>query len=723
MRTTQICFVAAVLATAPAFAQDQAPDKPQNQATPAVPAVAATPIAVSGSADFSLRSTNVKGDAARFQRFRDGSSGGYIDGFRLSTEGANWLFRGNADHAGRLDQRYEAEYRRAGKFRALFTWDQIPLFFSNDTRTLYTQESRGVFRLDDRLQQDIQAGKLTVPGVVDRAQPVEVRSRRDTANFLLVYSPSRDLDVKFNVKSARRDGSMPLATSFAFSDAVELPAPIDTRTTDVNGGLEWANQRGSLRVGYDGSWFTNHVQSLVWDNPLKIDDSNNARGYAVGDGGSQGRYALWPSSNVQSVTTAGALKVGGTTRVTANVSVGSMSQNQPLLPFTINTSVTGLELERPTTEGKVRTLAMNYTATSRPNRYLWLNARYRYYDFDNRTPMFEFPQYVVMDQTVHEGDETHIHSFTRQNLDLDASVTPLPFTSVRVGYSRGQDDRTHRIFETTTDNVFRTSLDTVSKNGIVTLRGIYERSKRTGSGFEQDELEELGEQPDLRHYDIADRVRDRVTALAQLTPIPALGFSASIAAGKDDYLHSGFGLRNNKNRAYTVTADFAASNQVAGGIAYSYERYTALQWSRSASPGVQFGDPRRNWSIDTGDKARNFNASLDLPKVISRTDVRLAYNINRSRTTYVYGLVADTTLTRPEQLPPITNELQIGTADVQYFLTPKAALGLLYWYDRYRVQDFSLGQTPLAPAGSLFLGYLYQPYTANSVAVRLVYLW
>ncbi len=679
-----------------------------------------------GSVDFGMRFTDISGDAARFQRFRDIGDGALIDRFRFDREGPTWFLKSGAEHVGRQDQRYWLEYGGTSKVKARFQWDQIPLFISQDTRTLYSVQSPGVLRLDTGMRRSIELGAARLADFTGRAPEFDVRSRRDVAQFNLVYSPTHDVDVKVNFRTARRDGTMPLGASFGFSNAVELPAPIDTRTTDLNAGVEWANARGSLRVGYDGSWFNNNVETMVWDNPLKITDSTFPGAYSPGTASAQGRYALWPSSNTNGVSAAASYKLPAETRVTGNVTVGSWNQNQPLLPFTINSAIPLTPLPRTTAQGEARTLAMNYNVTSRPSDFVWLSARYRYYDFDNRTPPFDaIDGKVALDQVHnHEGDISSPLSSTRHNLDVDASFTPAPFAAFRVGYGRESVDRTFRIFARTTDDVIRASIDTTS--GFVTVRGIFEHSQRAGSGFDPEHLEELGEQAGMRHFDIADRDRDRVTALLQVTPAPALAFSVSAAAGKDDYKNSGFGLRSNDNRTYTVTADITPIEEIAAAFSFTHERYTALQNSRSASPGPQFDDPTRNWSIDSADEANTVTANLDLVKLLPKTEVRFGYNISRSTAAYVYGQPATSSLARLQQLPSVKNELQTGTADFRYFLTQKLAVGLVYWHDQYRVQDFALGPDTISRIdlpGSLFLGYLYRPYTANSAWVRLMYFW
>jgi len=668
--------------------------------------------------DFGLRITSVSGDEARFQRFRDLGDGAFLERLRFDRQGDGWFFEGGADHAGRRDQRYFAEYRANGTIRVSFQWDQVPLFISRDTRTLYTVDAPGVLRMSDATRSAIQSGQLRLADVVGQAQPFEVRSSRHTALLNVVYTPSRDVDVKLNVKTTTREGTMPFGATFGFSNAVEVPAPVDTRTTDLDAAVEWATQRAMLRVGYAASWFDNHVPALVWDNPWKATD------LPAGTIPSRGRMALSPSNTLRSLSTAGSIKLPAHSRATANVTVGTWRQDEALLPYTINTAIPVTPLERATAEAEVRTVAVNSTFTSRPSPYVWLNARYRYYDFDNRTPPFAATGFVLLDQRVSTGREIEPISFTRQGVDLDASFTPTRFAALKVGYGREQVDRTHRIFATTTEDVVRASLD--ATGGWLTVRAVVERAARTGSGFDEEPLEEIGEQPAMRHYDIADRDRTRVTALVQVAPVPAVGVSASVAAGKDDYENSGFGLRDNQNRAYSVSLDLAPSDQVSAGASYAFERYTALQNSRNANPGVQFTDPTRNWSLDSADKVHTVTGNLDLVKLIPRTELRFAYNVSRSRATYVYGGPLLPQLAAFAQLPPVKNELQSGTADLRYFLTAKVALGLVYWYDRYRVDDFAMGPATinrLDLPGSLFLGYLYRPYTAHSAWLRVTYLW
>ena len=169
----------------------------------------------------------------------------------------------------------------------------------------------------------------------------------------------------------------------------------------------------------------------------------------------------------------------------------------------------------------------------------------------------------------------------------------------------------------------------------------------------------------MRHFDIANRDRSRVTSIVTITPIPQLGFNASVATGKDDYKETGFGLRDNKNRSWSVGFDFVPVDAVNFGLNYGYEKYTALQYSRntSASPTSvqgqeQFANPARDWWIDTDDSVKTWSANLDLIKAFPKTDIRLGYDLSDGKAVYVYGAASPAILfpTVPlQQLAPLKN--------------------------------------------------------------------
>src|SRR5207248_226757 len=178
-------------------------------------------------------------------------------------------------------------------------------------------------------------------------------------------------------------------------------------------------------------------------------------------------------------------------------------------------------------------------------------ARYRAYDFDNRTPAFHVGNTVAYDTSPAAFAEggTSPYSYTRRTFDGEASFTPIAHAALRAGYTREVIDQTFRSFDTTTEDIVRLSAD-ASGVSWLTVRGVYEHGKRVGSGFDEQALDDIGEQVSLRQFDISDRTSNRFSAIAQVMPLSQLSVNGSFSLGNEDRPGAGFGLRSNDNHAY-----------------------------------------------------------------------------------------------------------------------------------------------------------------------------
>jgi MtrB/PioB family decaheme-associated outer membrane protein len=739
MRTNSVIMVAVLLlASRGAAAQDASATTQAKPAAVKTEEQSRSDVPLVNEVDFGFRGTvfGSGSDQARFQRYRDVRDGGTVDRFRFFKDTSEYKVAVQADHIGYRDQRFSGSYTNFGKVKASFEWNQIPLFYSQETRTLYDRSNPGTLKLNDSVQSGIQDKTLTLANALTAASAFDLRTRRDIANANVVYSATPNVDLTFKLTNINKRGAYPWGGSFGIGGAIatEMPVPVDHRTTDVGTSLEYANDRAYARLGYDGSFFRNDVPTLVWDNPSRVTDA------AVG-GPAQGRMSLWPNTDMNTVSAAGGVKLPGRSRASAFVSIANMSNNATLLPFTINSALVSPALDRPTADITARVTAMNYLFTSRPVNTVWFSARYRQYQFDNRTEPFFVGNGINYDTTpVALNIETEPFSQTRHTFDADATYAPWRHVGFRAGYAREEVDRTHRVVENTTEDIGRASVDLTGFPWL-TVRGVFEHSKRRGSAVDEHELLLIGEQPKIRHYDISDRDQDRFSTIVMFAPLSMFSVNTTVSFGRQEYPGTTFGLRNNDNHVYSVGFDFVPADQVSMGLTYGFEHYTALQASRTATPLTarteaalndptqQFNDPRRDWTDDSADRVHTIDASVDLLKVIPRTDIRAAYDYSRAQSTYTYGLAPNTVITAPVQLAPVINELQRATVDGRYFVTRHLALGAVYWLDKYKVDDFalspvsSLAQPATATPALMMLGYFYRPYTANSLMGKLTYLW
>ena len=739
MRTV-ITVIGALIVTLPTvtFAQSTLP-------TPSEPrdvAAAAFSGRLFGNIDFGGRFSDIDGDPARYQRYRDLRDGPFAENMSFARRNADWTFLAQADNIGYRDQRYFAEYRTVGRLQVSFLYDQIPLYISRDTRTLYSTVQDGVLRLEDTMQANNEAGITTIRNYSDQAAQFEARTRRDTSVLDLIFNATRELDIMANITSAAREGEIPYGASFGFNNLVEVAVPIDQRTTNAKTSLEWANNRGHVNVGWDGSWFDNRIETLVWDNPLKITDAPSyANAYSDGKGPSQARMALWPSNTQQYVHATGSVTTPGRGRALAYVAIGESRQDADLLPHTINTMIPTSALERPTAEAEVRNTMFNLQYSAHPANRVAVIARYRYADVDNRTPHFETFERVRFDgvyDNAANSPEPEVYSIKKKTFDADASFQVLPFTALKLGYTNQIADRTFRVYEETVENAFRISVDATG-NQYFTLRALFEDASREGDQLDEHLLSEFGEQSGMRHFDVADRDRRRGTLIATVNPTDVFGFSATAGIGRDEYPASQFGLQDYDSKQFSFGFDIIPSDRVGFTFVWAFEDYASTTRSRSAlpPPSPQFDDPLRDWMMDYTGDVRNVDATLDLVDIAPRTSMRFNVNWNDATDNYIYVLVPGTVLPAPVQLDPVINEILHGEFDIVYRVSNQVHLGATYWYEDFHTEDFALGPLtmsdialppvqpglPVTPTNSLLLGYTYRPYTAHTGMVRLTYLW
>jgi MtrB/PioB family decaheme-associated outer membrane protein len=673
---------------------------------------------------FGGRWSSVSGDPARWQRYQDLRDGVLFRDARLAREDpdGNWLFRASADNVGYRDQRFFANYERTGRLVISGLWDEIPQFYSVDTKTPYTGSGSPLL-LDDTSQRAIQNGQTTLSAYLPIAAQFDLRERRDIGNVSLVAMPTKSLDLTATFTSQRHTGELPWGASFGFSNDVEVALPYDSRANDFTLGAEWTNDRNMLRVAYSGSWFDNLDDTLVWDSPLRLDDSAD-------DGPGRGRMSLWPSNSAQTVSATGYSKFARRTQLTGVVSLGFWKNNEALQPFTINSSLPQFALPRNSAEAEARVFSTSLNLVSRPLDEWRFSARMRHYGYNNETPHAGITDYIAYD----DGASTspiggpRLYAYDRTTFDADATWSGLPPFAFTVGYTRNDNGYDFRVFDDTGENVLHVTADAIGSQW-VTFRAEYELADRTGSGLNEDLLVQTGEQPAMRHYDVADRTRNRFTGQVDVVPNDLWTFSGSAGFGKDKYDDSYFGLQESTFRVFSLAADYRQADGFGAGVSYNYERYAGLQRSRSASSGQtppQETDPLRDWTTDSAERVNYFSIYATPPKIGANTEARLSYDYSYAEGKYLYGVVTGGPLPLPSQLPKVYNKLQQLHVDVRHRISKRLAATLSYLYEPFRVYDFAFDPTvvnSIIQPSSLVLGYVYRPYTAHSAAFGLMYFW
>ena len=715
-------------ALAQGAAQPPAPPASQAPPQPAAPAAAdATDLSRSlfepTARQFLIggRLTSVDGDPARFQRYQDQRDGLLFSNFRysLAKPDGTWDFDARADNVGYRDQEFMGSFNRIGKLSLTGSWQQIPQFYSVDTMTPYTG-SGGTLVLDDATQRAIQNGQANLNAYVPLAPAFELRERRDIGRVDLVATPKPNLDVTANFTTQKHGGELPFGASFGFSNDVEVPLPYDSRANDFTLGTEWTNPRNMLRVAYTGSWFDNLAPTLIWDSPLRLDDASGTPG--------RGRMPLWPSNSAQTISVAGYTKLAKKTQLTGSFSYGLWSNDEPLEPFTINTALPQLPLPRASTEGKAHVLSTNLSLTTRPSTDWRLSARVRNYTYNNLMPATSITDMISYDSSVSTtptgGPDLYAHS--RTNLDGDATWTKLMPFALSFGYSHNGNGYDARIVESSGENVFRISADAVGSSWL-TFRTQYDYGSRSGSGLDDTQLTAIGEHPEMRHYDLADRTRNRFSGQIDIVPSDAWTFSVAAGVLKDDFNNSFYGLQDSTGRTFSLAADFHRPNGLGAGGSYNYERYAGLQRSHEGdSSTAQFNDPLRDWTADSTETVNYFSIYVNPPRIGPKTEIRVSYDFSYAEGNYLYTIPSGSPIPTPNQLPNVFNKLQQLHVDVRHRLSSSFDASFSYLYEPLSIYDFAFDPSVvngIVQPSSLVMGYVYRPYTAHSAVFGVLYHW
>ena len=385
--------------------------------------------------------------------------------------------------------------------------------------------------------------------------------------------------------------------------------------------------------------------------------------------------SLWPSNSAQTISFGGYTKLAHKTQVTGFFSYGLWSNNEPLQPFTINSALAPIALPRANADAEAHVFSTNLNLTSHPTTDWRFGARFRNYTYANQMPATSITQYVAYDgnpsTTPTGGPDLYAHD--RTTFDADATWSKLNPVALTVGYTHNGNGYDARIFQSSGEDVFRVSADAVGSSW-ATFRVQYEVGSRTGSGLDEKALTDIGEHPEMRHYDLADRTRNRFSGQVDIVPSDAWMFSVSGGLLHDDYGDTVFGLQESNGNTFSLAADYHHPNGMGAGATYNFEQYTGLQQSHEGdSSDAQFNDPLRNWTSDSTETVHYFSIYATPPSIGANTEVRFSYDFSHAAGNNLYTIPAGSPITTPNQLPEVFNKLQQLHIDARHRITRNLA--------------------------------------------------
>jgi len=626
---------------------------------------------------FGVQQRDSDTNSSKFLEYRDIPQGAVVPFFRLQGKTGDFRYDLIGHDVTQKDQRYHG-LLEGSQWKVGIDFTGISHSFGNGGTSILIPEAQNdgtQWRLSDTLQESFQssveaAPALNYPVLLGIVQPtldtqpssIDIKLQRNRTNLAFSLLPQEggnfNLDVTYFHE--RRTGDRTNhGTSFGFSNVIETTEPIRYVTQDF--GVK-ASMKGDWGIAFGGlnvNDFSNTYDAFGWDNPWRGSDSTDSRAYLAPGGSSTngpktGLLALPPSNEAWTVNGGTTLLFGRRTRLSANAQLGQWKQNeQSFIPYTTNTTIftpsgeQASEAPLPVTalDGKIDVFALNGFFTSKITDNVRLNARYRFYENDNKTPRLRFDEgYVRFDAVWEDIPRISVpYGWNSNYFDVYGTFDAGRILGFEVGYKYNKINREFRETEHTTENTIRAAADLRFGAGVL-LRALYEFGNRDFDSYHAAEAEHASflepgapaNQTVLRRFDQAGRDRTRAGFQLQWTPDSGIvSVGAAYYRNKDNYDDSPvpcadarpqdlvhctggeqapLGLQEAIYETFSLDVDVTPIEGQTFYAFYSREDIFDFQTGRQSGGTLNF-DPASNWSSTVDDTVDSLGAGANITLV------------------------------------------------------------------------------------------------------------
>ncbi|MBI5883369.1 MAG: MtrB/PioB family outer membrane beta-barrel protein [Elusimicrobia bacterium] len=777
---------------------------------------------VDAAADFGGQKVDVRGSEQKLSEYRDVRDGFFAQEILFSSQGerAPYYMDFGVKNATREDESYKIDGGLFGVFHLGASFARLPHNFDKGFFLLGGAGSRNLV-IDSQTQAALQAVEETradrglrnpfldttgedaatrgiIQGLLSSKDPTVFKLDRERAAFTAEFTPFADGNVWIKASKERRNGfreigsgtyerwnqganGLPHTKDLFLTQGLELAEPVDYRTLVFNTGLGVYKKEWSADLEYTMTDFSDKNASLVWANPFRAADATatseaGAAAVLADNGYSRGRFArgqmaLPPSSRSHEASASGSVELPFHSRLTAAIGAGVVRQDEPLLPFTLNSAMAGVAgaptnvtsvnaLPDSRFKGEVRTLTQSYVLTSKPVDSLLVKAKYRYYDYHNNSDRMVFPGYAAYGEsfwraaknaTLNNGGAGVYNepaSYTRQTGELGTEYEVFGPLSLKLdGFWDQYAFRDTRLSKTNESGV-GAGFD-YHAGRLLKAHGGYKYSHRVANDYRLGDRPENPEEVGLVNYNWADRVRHSGNVGVDVTPTEALTVGVSGTFTADD-LGTGnrFGLKKKESRVIGANAAYEPSEKVSLSVDYTREygrsrmqnaaKDDAFDGASSIDNGYMSDafNPLNYWNTDIEEDVDTI--ALDaVIRPVEALEMNAGYSFSNSRMAFettnpnaAEAAVAGFGGTKLEngaaqEWPDVTNRLHEVRAGLAYSLVKDLKVGLNYLYERYSVHDFAntqaYGAWTTAENSTRFLmaGSNQYGYTAHVVGTNV----
>ena len=547
---------------------------------------------------------NIDNNSSKFNEYRDLRDGFYLHNlnFNLFNQKNGLFLDVEANKVLRKDQ--DVIFRMGNvksRWNLVVNYSGTPHHISNKAMTPYIDGGNGLYTLSAlsgitkdgndatgtpslvpttsqmAINDNILAKYMSSPLVL----PVKLGTQRDRTSVALNLPDFKGLKIGVDFMNEQKNGTR--YTNGTIGDRpprtlnVQIPDPVKYNVSEIHANANFNRKFYQLKLDYLFSNFTNKIASSRWQNLFFAPDAG--KDYIATVAGTPrnvsnfGQRALAPDNFSNNITFSAGINLPLDSRFNASVALGSMKQNQELLPYSYSTLGGDLlagvgdgknwndvsKLPRLLTEADMRTVRFDMEYTINPIKRLNVRAYMRYYKLDNNTPTDQW-RYVTQDAANTNGTVSILnerknlaYSYGKQKYGIDLRHY-LPFWHTNLGLQIAKEVISRDFREADTDeNILNATLRSRPTNRL-SLTTSYLYGDRNGNDYNYNVTSQgywynfngaiahadnpqflFANHPDLRKFDVSDRKRNEFKFSAAYIAFDKLDFSASYRFNNSDY--------------------------------------------------------------------------------------------------------------------------------------------------------------------------------------------
>ena len=641
-----------------------------------------------------------------------------------------WNFK--ADDIGLGNRNFNFDGGTMGRYKIHFGYSELDNLLSSTSQTPFNGAGGATLTLPAGFTRAFNTTAMT--DLAASMKPVELGTKRKEGDARFSFEPGKNVGLFFSMRRYLKNGVKSVGTLFLDYSPLSmiLPEPVNYHTDEFRTGLDWHGERGQANVEYYYSRFSNSDSSLTWDNPYT--------GCCIG-ASDQGRNSLPPDNQHQRLSLSGSFRLAATTRLSAVLERGKMTQNQEFLPYTINPASTiSVPLPRGSANGRIDTTLFKLELSTQPWSALSLHAGYRHYVTDNKTPRDLFLM-VINDTGPQEGVSDRGARYNqpldyRQNqFAVDGSYYFGSGTTLKLGFDRDHKDYDYRNVNSTREDSYSAKLNKRWDAATAFVNVAYGRKRPDSYDQARDFSHSHTSQylvgntfdnlPGLRQFDVAERDRWRHGLGVTLQPRQDLTLGLNANRNRDQYNDSQFGLQAQKTDNVTVDATLTPDEFQTWSLYYTRQNLTRRQASRVYwSPG-QAANAVNDWSAQHRDAIDTVGVNITFSFMDDALPVRLGYAYANINTDSSFTADPASTLNTPTiDMPTLKAERHTMDLSGTYSVRDNLSVRLGAMVEFYKTKDWATDGYP--PGSStdpslLTLSGSATPYRVILVSTALNY--